>query len=76
MAIYKYPKYFQQSDDGAFDRLHLPGTLAPYSGDYRCEGCGREAFVDRGRALPPQNHHQHTNPAVPIRWRLIVAHAA
>jgi len=28
----------------------------------------------RSRPLPPQNHHQHVNTLVPIRWQLIVTH--
>ena len=75
MAFYKYPNILQKSDDGAFDMIHNPGTSAPYSGVYRCEGCGGEAVVDQPRILPPQNHHQHQAAQGAIRWRLIVAHA-
>lgn len=76
MAFYKNPKYLQQSDDAAFDTLHQPGAAPPYSGIYRCEGCGREITHIGNTSLPPQNHHQHNPQHGPIRWRLIVAHAA
>jgi hypothetical protein len=74
MALYKYSAYLQPSDHQAFDLLNSPGTLTPYSGVYRCYGCGLEIAEVRGRPLPPQNHHQHVNQAVPIQWQLIVTH--
>jgi hypothetical protein len=74
MALYKYPSILQQSTHQAFDVLHEPGALAPYSGVYRCEGCGHEIVEVRLRPLPPQNHHQHAYNQGPIRWRLIVTH--
>lgn len=74
MALYKYASLLKRSDHQAFDVLHEPGSLAPYSGDYRCEGCGHEIVEVKNRPLPPQNHHQHTNWAVPIRWRLVMTH--
>lgn len=59
MATYKSAKYLQQSNNAAFDSIHLAGKLAPYSGIYRCEVCGREVVSTSGHHLPPQNHHQH-----------------
>jgi hypothetical protein len=73
MAIYKNAGFLQQSEDIAFGQLHRPGSEAPYSGVYKCAGCGREAVSTAGKSLPPQNHHQHTIPQGQIRWRLIVA---
>jgi hypothetical protein len=72
MAIYKYPQYLEQNNHAAFDQVHHPGSATPYSGIYRCEGCGVNEVSTHGHPLPPQNHHQH-NPASPIRWQLIVA---
>lgn len=74
MALYKYQQMLQYSDHQAFDVLHEPGSAAPYSGDYRCEGCGNEIVEVKGRPLPPQNHHQHANARVRILWRLVVTH--
>jgi hypothetical protein len=76
MAWYKNPAYLTQVNFSGFDALHSPGTLAPYSGIYRCEGCGKEAVSTLGHHLPPQNHHQHTYAQGSIRWRLIVTDAA
>lgn len=76
MAIYKYPGLFQQSNHQAFDILHPAGSTAPYSGVYRCAGCGHEVSSTAGHPLPPQNHHQHTYLQGTIRWQLIVTHAA
>lgn len=74
MAIYKYGNFLAQSNDPAFDAIHDPGVIAPYSGIYRCEGCGLNVTSVSGFPLPPQNHHQHTVAQGRIRWRLIVSH--
>jgi len=73
MANYKYLSYFHQSEHVAFDQVHTPGTLAPHSGIYRCEGCGDNVASNRNEPLPPQNHHQHTPAQGTVRWRLIAA---
>lgn len=70
MASYKYPAYLSRSDDAAFDGEHRPGSLTPFSGIYRCLGCGREDVSMHPHPLPPQNHHQHTTAQGAIRWRL------
>jgi hypothetical protein len=72
MALYRYSQYLTTSTDKAFDTLSSPGTQTPYSGIYRCEGCGSEIASNAGNPLPPQNHHQHTTAQGSIRWRLIV----
>lgn len=72
MALYKYGEYLTQSSDTAFDTLHNPGAQPPYSGIYRCAGCGREIVAEAARQFPPQNHHEHSQSQGPIRWRLIV----
>ena len=76
MALYKYPQILEQSNDQAFDFLHVPGALAPFSGIYRCEECGKEETSVRARPLPPQNHHQHAVTQGPIRWRFATASLA
>ena len=72
MALYKHGGYLSQSNSEAFDTEHNPGAAPPYSGIYRCPGCGREAVAEQNRQLPPQNHHQHTSEQGRVRWRLIV----
>ena len=70
--LYKNPAYLSLSSNAAFDGLHRPGAPTPYSGIYRCEGCGQEATSVYPHPLPPQNHHQHTPAQGAIRWRLAV----
>ena len=73
MALYKHSVYLQQSNDQAFDREYGPGNPAPFSGIYRCMGCGREVASNEHEPLPPQNHHQH-QPATQgsVWWRMVV----
>ena len=73
MAVYKYPNVLEPSNHQAFDQIHHPGQQAPYSGIYRCEGCGINEVSTHGHPLPPQNHHQHSTSQGAIRWRLVVA---
>jgi hypothetical protein len=72
VALYKYAHFLKKSDHQAFDSLTKPGATVPYSGIYRCEGCGHEIVSTYGHVMPPQNHHQHTSAQGTIRWRLIV----
>lgn len=72
MATYKYSTYLAHNDHAAFDTVSSPGTAAPFSGIYRCEGCGSEVASNQGQPLPPQNAHQHATHQGAIRWRLIV----
>jgi len=72
MALYNNGQYLTQSQDAAFSKDYNPGVQPPYSGIYRCMGCGREVVAEKERQLPPQNHHQHNMSQGTIRWRLIV----
>ncbi len=72
MAWYKHAQYLVNKTSDAFDTLHAPGTATPYSGIYRCEGCGHELVSEEKKPLPPQNHRQHEPRHGAIRWRLIV----
>ncbi len=72
MAHYKYPQTLESSSDTAFDGLHSPGQTPPYSGIYRCAGCGHEIVAEKSRSFPPQNHPQHAIFQGEIRWQLIV----
>lgn len=76
MALYKYSQFLAVSNHGAFDAIHNPGAETPYSGIYRCEGCGHEVTSVHPHALPPQNHHQHSLAQGKIRWRLVVTHSS
>lgn len=73
MAIYRYSHYFKASTHAAFDEITYPGNATPYSGIYRCEGCGVNIVSTHSHPMPPQNHHQHTAAHGSIRWRLIAA---
>ena len=72
MALYKYDQLFKKLDNAEFDKLYPPAAYTPWSGIYRCEGCGKEAVSTHTHPLPPQNHHQHTVVQGNIRWRLVV----
>jgi hypothetical protein len=72
MATYKHPDYLTKIDHSAFDGTHKPGAVAPYSGIYRCMGCGSEVASNEGQPLPPQNHNQHPTHDGAISWKLIV----
>lgn len=75
MALYKYENMVAKSTHAAFDTLHSPGAVTPYSGIYRCEVCAHEIVSTKSHPLPPQNHHQHPRGEA-IRWRLTVTHAS
>lgn len=72
MALFKHANELTHSTDAEFDREHSPGEKAPYSGIFRCKGCGFEVAANQGQPLPPQNHHQHSTAQGSIRWRLVV----
>lgn len=73
MAYYKNGNFLTQEQGAEFDAIHNPGVATPFSGIYRCTGCGHSITSVRPHPLPPQNHiHQHQNLLVPIRWQLIV----
>lgn len=48
------------------------GATVPASGIYRCTGCGDEITSNKDDKFPPQNRHQHANPATAVQWQLIV----
>ena len=72
MAFYKYPQNLSQQFGPEFDVTYGPGSTTPISGIYRCEGCGQSATFVKDKAIPPQNHHQHTVLQGAIQWRLTV----
>jgi hypothetical protein len=73
MALYQYDAFISKTaNDKDFDFLHKPGSATPFSGIYRCHGCGREVVSEHNKPFPPQNHHQHAVGQGAIEWRLIV----
>ena len=72
MASYSYDEFLKKSCVAAYDELHSAGSVAPYAGIYRCDGCGHEVAAPVGCSLPNTDHHRHTNEQGAIRWRLIV----
>lgn len=71
MALYKNKDFIATSDSEAFDKLHKPGTTAPYAGIYRCATCKHEIGIAKDHTLPPQSHAQHPEDK-PILWQLAV----
>lgn len=74
MAIYHNASFLTQSNNAVFNTTYEPSIAAPFGGIYKCTGCGHEIAIARYHSLPPQNHHQHTNRYVPIRWQPVVIH--
>lgn len=72
MAYYNNANFLTHENDPAYNVVHSPGAPAPFSGIYRCQGCGHSAVSTRMHPLPPQNHHEHTPVQGTIRWQLIV----
>ncbi len=72
MALYKDTAHVKVSNDADFDAIHTPGSATPFSGIYRCTGCGKEDASEQGKPLPPQSHHVHATSQPPIRWKLLV----
>jgi hypothetical protein len=72
MAWFKYEQCLSQCANEAYDRDRPPGTLAPFTGIYRCAGCQREIAATEGQPLPSRDHHSHRADQGSIRWRLIV----
>jgi hypothetical protein len=55
----------------AFDYILSPGFRTPFSGIYRCEGCGFEIASTKRQTLPADDHKGHGLAHGPIRWRLV-----
>jgi len=71
MAYYKYAQFLTQQAGSEYDGVHQPGALTPFSGVYRCTGCGLSSTSIKDHPLPPQNHHQHASTTALIRWQLV-----
>jgi hypothetical protein len=75
VAQFKYSHYLTNVSDSKFDPAHPPGIAAPYTGIYKCQGCGLEIVSAASDPLPPATHHQHSLAQGGIAWRLVVATA-
>jgi hypothetical protein len=75
MAQYQNFSDLSYSGSSVFAASYEPGQAAPFGGIYKCTGCGHEIATAQYHSLPPQNHHQHTNRYLLIRWRPVVLHA-
>ena len=72
MALYRDDEHVNKSKPSkAFEAVHKPGRIVPFSGIYRCVNCGDENACNKEDPFPPQNHHQHKS-ASPIGWKLLV----
>ena len=71
MPLIKDSQYLRAGYGVAFDYILSPGFHTPFSGIYRCEGCGFEIAAIRGHPLPPDDHKGHALSCGPIRWRLV-----
>ena len=47
------------------------GAVAPYSGIYRCEGCGLNEVFAKDQLLTVPSDHQHAAHQGAVRWRLV-----
>jgi hypothetical protein len=75
MAWYIDSERVKQSTKTEFKHwndTHRPGGEIPNSGIYFCTGCNKEIACNEAEPFPPQNHHQHSPSAPPIRWKLLV----
>ena len=73
MAYYQNPELMGQFYHSQFDMVLDAGQRTPWSGIYRCEGCGREITHTADKPLPGHDHHRHTFLQGWVRWRLVVA---
>ena len=71
MAAYKYSGNLHQINHETFHIEFPPWESATFAGIYRCENCEDEIGIAKGHTLPSQNHHQHQNKQLPIKWKLL-----
>jgi hypothetical protein len=80
MALYLDGGLLQRSQSpdnvAEFRKIYRPGEHTPWSGIYRCTGCGHEVVHTNGHPLPSQNHSSHASGLPPIRWQLVVTDLA
>lgn len=71
MAMYKNPELLKHNQSNVFDILHGARASTPFSGIYRCDGCGYETVSTENHPLPFLHHRLHPQNT-PIQWRLVV----
>ncbi len=74
MAWYKSTKHLIKTDGrlAHWSKIYGVGEIAPVSGIYLCQECGKEIAHNQDTKLPPQNHHQHPPGLGDVGWKLIV----
>lgn len=73
MAFYRHPELLTQFYHDHFETIFEPTQSTPWSGIFRCEGCGKEIVHVSEKPLPGWDDHKHSFQQGWIRWRLIVA---
>jgi hypothetical protein len=73
MSLCRDIRLINRSRNTAFDAKIVAEMAAPWSGIYRCPGCGREVVARKGETLPPASHHHHDITQGDVRWQLVVA---
>jgi hypothetical protein len=66
MALHKYVRYIAQNNNPAFDALHIPRSVTPYSGICRCEVCGNQDVSTAGTRYPRRTIT--STPPTPARF--------
>jgi len=65
MAFHGSKEFIYQREGCAaveFEKRHDPGSVARFSGIYRCTECGFEIVCEEGKALPRHQHNQWQGP--------------
>lgn len=72
MAYYKDINLLRRETGVEYDLVHSPGDRVPYTGVYRCQGCGNSRAAFKEERFPPKNHHDHNALQSKMRWQLVV----
>lgn len=72
MAYYKDLRLLGRENGDEYDLFYNAGDKAPYTGIYRCAGCGNSRAAYKGDRFPPPNHHDHNALQTKMRWQLVV----
>lgn len=73
MAYFSEKAVLKKEGPLKYQIIRKSEEITPFSGIYKCVGCGREIVSAKSNPLPPQNDHQHDSASEgEIRWQLIV----
>ena len=72
MAYYKDITLLRRETGAEYDLVHAAGEQVPFTGIYRCQGCGNSIAALAGNRFPPPNHHDHNALQPRMRWQLVV----